>query len=120
VAAGELPLPPTSIATGGSETLRAPVDPDLPEGRWTADVRVVGNGLSDEASATLVLGQHPPETDGEGRGAVIALASLLLLLAVIALLLARRRKDDEEDEGGADGSGGSPVEAGRVAEPVAG
>jgi hypothetical protein len=59
VAAGELPLPPTSIATGGSETLRAPVDPDLPEGRWTADVRVVGNGLSHEAGG-------PPA--GAGRG----------------------------------------------------
>jgi hypothetical protein len=116
VSAGALPLSPTSIATGAIGTLRTPVDPELPEGRWTVEARIVGDGLSDEASATLLLGQPPPEGDGENRAGLIALAVLLLVVTVIALLLARRRRDDD----GTGQPGAQPTGAGRVAEPVAG
>jgi hypothetical protein len=115
VSAGELRLLPTSIAMGTSEVLRAPVDPDLPTGRWTVDVRIVGDGLSDESSTTLMLGSQPAEADGEGRAAVIALAVLLLLLTVVALLLARRGSEDED---GVEGALPPQVDDARAHEPA--
>lgn len=103
VSASEMPLPPTTIRTGATAPVAVPVDSDLPAGEWTASAEVVGDRLSDRASATVTLGQgrvEAAEADAgqDPRAALISLAVLLLIAALIALIAARRRKTDDDQD----------------------
>ncbi len=84
----------TTLALGGSTTVRVMLDPRLPDGPWSARLDLASGWTRRSATGTVTFGTAPATVSGTDRSADVLTGGLVtsgLVLALFAVYAYRRR-----------------------------